>query len=287
MNGVAADKAGWDSRANRENIIDQTMARDSRGEIADMFADAENYQGLQPNQIIAAGVRGNAFDNDYDQMAKLFQVSTGNMGGTDEQRAGAYVGGGKTIDVGDAFSLAGQQDIADRDFDYGMDKQDDQQAASMQEVFAKEQAKAQYGTGTGTGTSTAMEVKRWADVEDSVDQATTDLVAGLGYLDEAPGELFNILNVRAMDLVRNQGLSPREAVSRASQEINLEVDQDRWLPYDADNFTYDQPEQQGQSGGNVIQEAADAIVNGADPEAVRERLRSMGYSDQQISEGGL
>lgn len=245
---IAADRAAWAARRDREDVIDTTQSRQGRGEIADMFAqfDPETYD---PRQVLAAGVRNNAYDP--NELGDLFMVASGNLPGMDDaQRAGAYVGTGQTISPDDAFSIPGRDTVANRNFGYDMDelrveeqgKMDREMAGIRNKPLSRDQLMASlfmqdpelaaearpalYGEGSGSGTDPSLQAGRWADLEADVDEAINLLAGDLGFEDAAaiPPDLRSKLLNDSMELVREGQMTPRNALSQVLPRYNVRAE---------------------------------------------------------------
>jgi len=117
--GIATDRAAWDTRKNMEDVTDTTMARSGRGKAAELILSGDPG-GDDMRQLFASVIEGGSYTP--SETAKLLQAIQGNIkGATDEERAGAYVGGGGTISPDDAFSIDGRNEVAGRNAGYAQE----------------------------------------------------------------------------------------------------------------------------------------------------------------------
>lgn len=294
-----AEQAAWQARTARERVLDSQQARQGRQTVGDMFSnyDPATYS---PADIIGTSIGSGALDP--GDIGRLMLVGAGNLPGmSDEQRAGALVGVGQTIGENQGVSLGDREGIADRNQDNAVQLQGMRDAAAMARTQATiagamdRHLTPKAGSGAG-GALDPMDATRLADLEGDAYKAIDTFAEGLG-LDPAslPPELRTYLGNEAVNAAR-AGQPLRGTIGSLFDSANVRMeDTNSWWP-GGDALQYEIPGAAGTSGGpsqapaggdQLLLEAQDAVSRGADPAAVRERLYSAGYTDDQIAQAGL
>lgn len=255
-NLAKADALGWQARGDREQVIDTQRTRASRDQLGDIFATMDPNT-FDQRQVLSEAVRGDVYDP--NQIGDLFRVAQSNVPGfSDDQVARSVIGAGGDIGKDDAFSLTGQQNIADRNFGYENDLAQQKQAADYRQAIDLQNQKplsrdqmigqlfqtqgpeaAQEGVAsmyapraTGAGSDPLVSAKRRADLEDLLmSEMATQLgpeVAEIGVPPELRGEVVT----EALRLVEQEGLAPIEAITQVLGGLDVSTQGTGWFDGD-------------------------------------------------------
>lgn len=250
----AADTAktealAWQARGAKQDQEFAAADREEMGRMANLF-EMYDEQTYDPRQVLATGLRAGM---DQGDLAQLFLTSAGNLGMSDERRAGGMVGTGRALGPNDAMSVAHQTRLRDEN------TQADLAAQGRDSVVAN--AFLEGGAEAATAARDAMyfpsggpkpldpwtQAAKRAELEAAVVAELDYIPKKLGGPDtdaEMPAEVYDYILPRAMELVM-QGYTPASAVTMVSRDMNLAVDRDRGLiPFDRDDFEYTIPSRQ-------------------------------------------
>lgn len=316
-----AEAYAWRGRESRENVLDARDARQGRFQLGDVL------RSFDPNadnrELYAQGVGTGAMD--VDDLGQLMLGMNANFGGSDDQVARSLLGTGTALGeddfvsrddremgrqrnsdnriredravmtlnqrLGDAFA-SGQMGLEDI---YGAQHPD--RYASAAETRAE---MAGGGGGDGAGEVDWLAATRRATVEEQMNEAIDNLAVDLGL---EPGQVppdlrTGILRQGMSGITAGDFDSPRRAAGELWQQAVrgtreegglLGLGGDTVLDYEAPPAAQPRPmpAQDGTGGDPTLSEAAQAIAQGADPAAVRDRLYQMGYTDDQLAREGL
>lgn len=137
--GARAEQAAWAARANREKVMDAMDARGGRGQLGELLRTFDPTGDHR--ELFAQGVGSGAMDP--DDLGGLFRTMMANFGGSDEQVARSFAGAGDAIGVDDAFSLGGRDQVAGRNHQYDVAR--DQATPTLNEALGRQFMAGQLG----------------------------------------------------------------------------------------------------------------------------------------------
>lgn len=136
-----AEATAWTGRKAREGVMDSVAARQGREQLGSLFENfsADSYD---PRQILSAAVGSGAYKP--GEIGDLYLTMAGNLPGmTDEQRAGALVGTGRTIGENAGVSLGDREGVATRNFENDSALQSQEDQAALNRALATERLRQQ------------------------------------------------------------------------------------------------------------------------------------------------
>lgn len=327
VKSAQAQAAAWQGRERRENVQDTVDARRGRQDLGNLlrtFDPGADNRGMFATGVgtgsMEVGDIGKLFHmmqanfGGTDSQVGRSHVGTGGVIGTGDGFSLDDREGIRASDFSNDQALQGQKDAASMQ----------RVQAALANNLARERIKRGGSGGTGDlGNMDWLGVTRQGDVRgDMVTEALNILgEMGLPYDAEseqyntalleqaAPGLFSEVLDNAWAEMQRDSvGGVPRraptsyvnESIRRRVGGLDYQAGEDNLVFPDKEerfeirppnparvSFTQTPPPTQGDEGSQILRDAVDAVGKGADPNAVRERLYGMGYTDSQLSEVGL